>query len=161
MVVSYRLAVAAAAIRDGLLRVHDSRRGGEEREAEGEEQQYLLHGNLPSVSATGAGAIREGLIGVGDNRHHRHAGGESEGQDENCENLFHDRLPQRRSRCQKRVGVSVTAITFWGFFMPVTCIEQALNMTRKTIVDSTLFYCCPGSSRGEVAAQFSGIRSQI
>jgi hypothetical protein len=47
MATSVVSATGAAAIRKGLLRVHDSRRGGEESEAEGEEQQYLLHGNLP------------------------------------------------------------------------------------------------------------------
>jgi hypothetical protein len=32
----------------GLLRVHDSGRGGEQGKAENQEQQYLFHNDLPS-----------------------------------------------------------------------------------------------------------------
>ena len=49
---------------------------------------------MANSSATAATIrVRHCLIGVRNDRHGRHAGGECEGESQDQENLFHDRLP--------------------------------------------------------------------
>ena len=68
------------------------------------------------VGATTVKASRRRLIGVCNDRHDRHSGGECEGQGEDYGQLFHDRAPLFTwGFCQNLLGASVTAITFWSF----------------------------------------------
>jgi hypothetical protein len=69
-----------------------------------------------NVGATTVKTGRHRLIGVCNDRHDRHSGGECEGQGEDYGQLFHDRAPLFiGGTCQNLLGASVTAITFWSF----------------------------------------------
>ena len=85
------LAVAAAAIRMGLLRVDGHHRHGPsgEREGHSDEHNELLHGLAPR-SAVLAAAIRMGLLRV---HHGRRGGEESEAENQEQQYLFHNDLP--------------------------------------------------------------------
>jgi hypothetical protein len=62
------------------------------------------------LGATTVKASRHRLIGVCNDRHDRHSGGECEGQGEDYGQLFHDRSPLFIwGSCQNLLGASVTA----------------------------------------------------
>jgi hypothetical protein len=78
------------------------------------------------VGATTVTASRHRLIGVCNDRNHRHSSGECEGQGEDYGQLFHDRAPRFiRGTCQNLLGASVTAITFWSFSGQVGAAAEA------------------------------------